>query len=129
MPGHHDVDVTIEDAAFFLEKLASLARGNEAQQDLDMIRRYFRGYLQCWKSALHFVREIKTLKEHTRWITWIGRLRTAGGWSKDEVGVWEGLRKLRDNDTHHGLITTDREIAAGLFPIAMITPPGGLGRR
>ena len=68
-----DMRISLEDARFFYEKLDPIIRGSEQQQDLELIRRYFRAYLYCWKSVLHFVREAKGLsgkRNDEAWIAW-----------------------------------------------------------
>jgi hypothetical protein len=121
---------SLEDARFFYEKLGPIIRGPEQQQDLELIRRYFRAYLHCWKCVLHFVREVKGLsgkKNDPAWIAWTNkwslRLNTS------DYEVFECLRKTRDHDRHVGMIEVSGEIAAGLFPIVMFQPGKGSGPR
>ena len=58
-PSVADMETSFEDARFFYDKLEPIIRGPEQQQDLELVRRYFRAYLHCWKCILHFVREVK----------------------------------------------------------------------
>jgi hypothetical protein len=88
-------------------------RGAEQGQALELIRRYFRAYLHCWKCVPHFVREIKRLsgkKNDSAWIAWTQRW--ALKLDASDYEVFECLRKTRDHDTH--------EIAAGFFPICYV---------
>src|SRR5712692_10107169 len=59
MPTIQEMTTSLEDARFFHHKIEAIATGPEQHHDLDVIRRYFRGYLHCWKTVLHFVREAK----------------------------------------------------------------------
>ena len=63
MPTIHEMTTSLEDAAFFDEKIQTIVRGPEQGHDLTLIRRYFRAYLHCWKTVLHFVREAKGVEE------------------------------------------------------------------
>jgi hypothetical protein len=70
-PTPADMRISLEDARFFYEKLDPIIRGSEQQQDLELIRRYFRAYLHCWKSVLHFVREAKGFSRKKYYHAWI----------------------------------------------------------
>ena len=70
-PTPSDMRTSLEDARFFYEKLNPIIRGPEQGQDLELIRRYFRAYLLCWKCVPHFVREVKGLSGNDpAWIAW-----------------------------------------------------------
>jgi hypothetical protein len=120
-----ELRTTLEDALFFHEHIDRIVRGPQQQHDLTVLRRYFRAYLHCWKTLLHFVRVAKHLegrKNEQAWIAWCKR------WfvrlNPAEIEVFEQLRKMRDYDTHQGMINVAGEVAAGLFPIVMIVAVG-----
>src|SRR5436309_1668258 len=72
-PSVSDMKTSLEDARFFYQKLEPIIRGPEQQQDLELVRRYFRAYLHCWKCIPHFVREVKGLtgkKNDQAWSAW-----------------------------------------------------------
>jgi hypothetical protein len=122
-PTPADMGISLEDARFFYEKLDPIIRGSEQQQDLELIRRYFRAYLHCWKCVSYFVREAKGLsgkRNEPAWIDWCKEwaLRL----DPNDYEVFECLRMTRDHDTHVGMIEVKGEIAAGLFPIVMFQP-------
>ena len=54
VPTNHDMLTSCADAEFYCQQLELLIRGPEAGQDLDTIRRYFRGYLHCWKCVFYY---------------------------------------------------------------------------
>jgi hypothetical protein len=121
-----DMKISLEDTRFFYGQMEPVVRGPEQEQDIELIRRYFRAYLHCWKCIPDFVREVLCLSGNkSDWIAWCGR------WSKrlvaSDVGVFESLRKTRDHDTHVGAITVNTEVAAGLFPIVTFQPGKGHG--
>lgn len=127
-PTLSDMRTSLEDARFFYEKLGPIIRGPEHEQDLELIRRYFRAYLHCWKCIPHFVREIKGLsgkKNEKEWIAWCQRW--GGRLEPGDFDIFECLRKTRDRDTHEGMIEVKGEIAAGLFPIVMFQPGKSTG--
>ena len=129
-PSVSDMTTSLEDARFFYTKMEPIIRGPEQEQDLVLIRRYFRAYLHCWKCVPHFVREVKGLsrkKNDSAWIAWCKRWATR--LNPDDYEVFECLRKTRDRDTHEGMIEVGGEIAAGLFPIVMFQPGKGPGPR
>src|SRR4030095_3929605 len=106
------------------EQIDHIVRGPQDRHDLVVVRRYFRAYLHCWKTLLHFIRIAKQLevgRNDKKWIAWCRR------WSehltKGEQEVFEQLRVLRDHDTHQGLVEVTGEVAAGLFPIVMLVSP------
>lgn len=108
---------------FFHERIDRMVRGSQQQHDLTVIRRYFRAYLHCWKTVLHFVRVAKHLegtKNDRAWAAWckrwLARLDPA------EIEVFRQLRETRDYDTHQGMIEVTAEVADGLFPIVIVVP-------
>ena len=134
MPTQRDMQVSLDDARFFCEKIGQIVRGqSEQEQDLKVVHRYFRAYLHCWKCVFDYVREEKGLKETASfrsqcsrkdWIAWVERWKDS--WKEAQSSdskILEILRETRDRDTHVGVICVDREIAGGLFPIAVF-PPG-----
>ena len=115
-----DMQITLEDAQFFCEKIDTLVRGTEHEQDLKAIRRYFRAYLHCWKCISYYVREAKGLKNDTEWIEWVERWQQL--WQRPEhAEVWESLRNTRDEDTHNKAICVHREFM-GPTPLVMFQP-------
>ncbi|NQT40520.1 MAG: hypothetical protein HQ581_23710 [Planctomycetes bacterium] len=127
-PTPADMRTSLEDARFFYEKLNLIIRGPEQGQDLELVRRYFRAYLHCWKCVPHFVREVKGLSmKRQAWSEWTERW--ARSLNPSDSNVFECLRKTRDHDTHQGMIEVNGEIAAGLFPIVMFQPGKGSGPR
>ena len=122
-----DMQISLEDARFFHDKLDPIIRGPEEGQDLEIIRRYFRAYLHCWKSISYFVREIKGLKEKDKWIAWCEKWQRT--LDPGDAEIFDCLRKTRDHDTHVGMIQLKGEIAAGLFPIVMFVPGKDSGPR
>lgn len=127
-PTELDMRTSLEDARFFYQKLDSIVRGPEHEQDLQLIRRYFRAYLHCWKCIQYFVREVLGLsgnRNEKAWIAWNHR------WGKrldpNDLDVFDCLRKTRDHDTHVGMIRVEGEIAVGLFPIVMFHPAKSAG--
>lgn len=129
-PTVSDMRTSLEDARFFYEKLDPVVRGPEQGQDLELIRRYFRAYLHCWKCIPHFVREAIGLsgrKNIDAWKAWTKK------WglklNPSDYEVFECLRMTRDQDTHEGMIEVDGEIAAGLYPIVLFTPGKDSGPR
>ncbi len=124
MPTIDDMQTSLEDARFFHEQIDRIVRGPQHQHDLTVIRRYFRAYLHCWKTVLHFVRVAKGLdgsKNNKAWVAWCKRWQQQR-LNSGEVQVFEQLRETRDYDTHDGMIEVGGEVAAGLFPIVMIVP-------
>ena len=127
MPTLQDMKTSLDDARFFCNKLEPIIRGPQQAQDLQAIRRFFRAYLHCWKSVLHFVREIKGLKEQKDWIAWSNKW--AQGLRPGDRAVYELLRNTRDHDTHVAIVDVNGEVAAGLFPIVMFQPGKQSGPR
>ncbi len=115
-----DMNTSLEDARFFCEKLQPIIRGPEQTQDLQVIRRFFRAYLHCWKSVLYFVREAKGLNKKKDWSAWCDKWKQR--LEPGDRAVFECLRKTRDYDTHKGMIDVNGEVAAGLFPIVTFQP-------
>ena len=125
-PAPSDMRTSLEDARFFYDQLNPIIRGPEQRQNLELIRRYFRAYLHCWKCIPHFVREAKGLsgrRKNAAWIAWTNRW--ARSLDASDYEVFECLRTTRDYDTHQGTIAVTGEIAAGLFPIVMFLPANG----
>lgn len=127
MPTLQDMKTSLEDTRFFYEKLEPIIRGPQQQQDLELVRRYFRAYLHCWKCVLHFVREVKSLKRDQDWNAWCDSWKQTLA-SSDRT-VFEYLRNTRDHDTHRGMIIVEGEVAAGLYPIVMFRPGKQSGPR
>jgi hypothetical protein len=127
MPTLSDMQMSLEDARFFYQKLDPIIRGPEQGQDLVLIRRYFRAYLHCWKCVPHYIREVKGLSGYPVWSAWCER------WGQrltpDDYKVFECLRKTHDWDTHEVTIEVGGEIAAELFPIVMFQPGKGSASR
>ncbi len=114
--------VSVEDARWFHQRIDEIVRGPQHGHDLAVIRRLFRGYLHCWKSVLHCVREAKGLSNSKQaWIAWCERWQ---GSHLDSGGrhTMDQLRETRDFDTHSGAIVVSGEIAAGLFPVVLFDP-------
>ena len=131
MPTTHDMNVSLEDARFFNEKIQTIVRGPQQGHDTDVIRRYFRAYLHCWKTVLHFVREVKGLggrSNDSAWASWCQRWQ-AQHFDADTGAVMDQLRTTRDHDTHKGTIMLDGEVAAGLFPLVFVEPVESSQRR
>lgn len=122
-----DMWTSLEDARFFYKKLEPIIRGQQQQQDLELIRRYFRAYLHCWKCILHFVREAKSFDKDQDWIAWCKRWQQT--LEPSDLTVFEYLRKTRDHDTHEGMIEVEGQVAAGLYPIVMFHPGKQSGPR
>jgi hypothetical protein len=114
-----DMEISLEDARFFNDKIQSIVRGPQQGHELDVIRRYFRAYLHCWKTILHFVREAKGLKEKAAWISWCSAWQ-AKHLDAFHIGVMKQLRETRDYDTHAGTIVLRGEVAGGLFPLVFM---------
>ncbi len=121
MPTVQDMQTSLEDARFFYEKhLEPIIRGSEEQQDPELIRKYFRAYLHCWKSILYFVQEIKVLSGKA-WGKWCDE------WKQhvlddSEQKIFDYLRETRNHDTHQGTIVITKQVAI-LTPIVMFRPP------
>jgi hypothetical protein len=120
-----DMKASLEDARFFYEKFEPIIRGPEQEQDLELVRRYFRAYLHCWKCIPHFVREVKGVTKKDDWIAWCRKWGTR--LNPGDFEVFNCLRETRDQDTHAGMIQVRGEVAAGLFPLVMFQPGGGSG--
>ncbi len=118
-----DMKTSLEDARFFYERIELMIR--RPQEDLEVVRRYFRAYLHCWKCILHYIRTAKGLggkkKYEKAWIAWCNR------WQKksldtNERKIFEYLRETRDDDIHKGIIYVDGIGAAGLNPTVIFHP-------
>jgi hypothetical protein len=123
-----DMNVSLEDARFFNEKIQVIVRGPQQGHDVDVIRRYFRAYLHCWKTVLHLVRDTKGLSNDRSWVSWCQRWQ-AKHLDADGSAVMDQLRTTRDHDTHSGTITISGEVAAGLFPLVFVEPVKSSQRR
>ena len=122
MPTIQEMTTSLEDARFFNDKIEKIVRGPQSNHDLAVIRRYFRGYLHCWKTVLHLVRDTKGLSMNDKdWIKWCQRWQTK---RLDENGTesMNQLRETRDYDTHTGTLVVSGEVAAGLFPLVFVDP-------
>jgi hypothetical protein len=120
MPTIREMNISLDDANFFNDKIQQIVRGPQQDHDLDVIRRYFRAYLHCWKTVLHFVRAVKGKTEKKDWINWCEQ------WQKKHLdtrtaSLMDQLRELRDHDTHSGAIDLKGEIAI-LTPIVFVEP-------
>jgi hypothetical protein len=124
MPTIDEMKISLDDAKFFNDKIEEIVRGPEHGHDLAVIRRYFRGYLHCWKTVLHLVREAKGFGEPSQkrnWIAWCNRWQS-GHLDSPGIDLMGQLRETRDYDTHTGTIVVTGEIAAGLFPLVFVSP-------
>jgi hypothetical protein len=129
-PTAQDMQTSLDDARFFYQLMEPVVRGPEHQQDIQIIRRYFRAYLHCWKCVPDFVREILRMagpSNSKAWITWCGKWNSR--LSQVEAEAFECLRNTRDHDTHWGTISLNPELAAGLFPLVMFQPGKQSGPR
>ncbi len=121
MPTMQEMTTSLEDARFFNDEIEKVVRGPQSGHDLAVIRRYFRGYLHCWKTVLHLVRDAKGLSNEKDWIKWCQRWQTK---HLDGNGIesMDQLRETRDYDTHTGTLVVSGEVAAGLFPLVFVDP-------
>jgi len=122
MPTIGEMNASIEDARWFHQGIDQIVRGPQHTHDSAVVRRLFRGYLHCWKTVLHFVREAKGFgKDNKAWAAW------CVGWQErqltpDERAIMDQLRLTRDYDTHSGTIVVSGQVAAGLSPIVLLDP-------
>ena len=65
-----EMEISLEDVRFFNTKIHAIVLGPQQGHDLVEIRRYFRAYLHCWKTVLHFVRETKGFMSNAEWASW-----------------------------------------------------------
>ncbi len=124
MPAAKEMTISLEDARFFNDKIEKIVRGPEQGHDLDIIRRYFRAYLHCWKTILHLVREAKGFggtSQKKKWIAWCKRWQSKY-LDPQAIILMNQLRETRDYDTHSGTIVVTGEVAAGLFPLVFMNP-------
>lgn len=124
MPTTDEMNISLDDAKFFNDKIGEIVRGPDHGHDLAVVRRYFRGYLHCWKTVLHLVREAKGFgapRQTKSWIAWCKRWQSGHLDSRD-VDLMDQLRETRDYDTHTGTIVITGEVAAGLFPLVFVSP-------
>jgi len=116
-----DMNISLEDVKFFNEKIQTIVRGPQQGHDMDVIRRYFRAYLHCWKTVLHLACDAKGHSSKKAWISWCQRWQ-AHHLDSDGSAIMEQLRTTRDYDTHSGTIAVSGEVAAGLFPLVFVEP-------
>jgi len=112
-----EMNISVEDARWFHQRIDQIVRGPQHGHDLAVIRRLFRGYLHCWKTVLHLVRETKGLgrkKNDQAWIAWCLRWQ-ASHLEPDGCDIMDQLRETRDFDTHSGAIVVSADVAAGCF--------------
>ena len=124
MPTANEMSISLDDARFFNDKIEEIVRGPEQGHDLDIIRRYFRAYLHCWKTVLHLVREAKGFGgtgQKTNWIAWCIRWQSRY-LDPQAIVLMNQLREMRDYDTHSGTVVVTGEVAAGLFPLVFVNP-------
>jgi|SRR5215813_5264466 len=120
MTASPEMTISLEDARFFNDEIERIVRGQESGHDLMLVRRYFRGYLHCWKTVLHLVRAAKGLNKK-QWIEWCQRWQ-AQHLDNDSIASMDQLRETRDYDTHTGTLAVSGEVAAGLFPLVFVAP-------
>jgi hypothetical protein len=102
MPTTQEMTTSLEDARFFNDKIEKIVRGPQSGHDLTVVRRYFHGYLHCWKTVLHLVRAAKGLdSDEKKWVQWCQRWQ-AKHLDADSVKSMDQLRETRDYDTHAG---------------------------
>lgn len=121
MPTMQDMTTSLDDARFFDDKIQGIVRGPESGHDLNVVRRYFRAYLHCWKTVLHLVRIAKGLTSKDDWIEWCQRWQTQH-LDRVQIESMDQLRETRDYDTHKGTIVLRPELASGLFPLVFVDP-------
>ena len=124
MPTTDEMKISLDDAKFFNDKIEEIVRGPEYGHDLAVIRRYFRGYLHCWKTVLYPVREAKGYgkpSEKENWIAWCARWQS-GHLDSPGIDLMDQLRETRDYDTHTGTIVVTDEVAPGLLPLVFVSP-------
>ena len=125
MPTQQDMQTSLGDARFFCREISKIVRGlPEHEQNLEEVRRYFRGYLHCWKSTVELVRKERGLigTELQQWIE-------KEGLEGSDLETYTNLRLTRDDDFHSWLIKPEREIANKLYPIVMFQPGGEGAKR
>ena len=101
MTAIQDMNVSLEDAKFFNEKIQTIVRGPQQGHDMEVIRRHFRAYLHCWKTVLHLVRDAKRLRNEKAWVSWCQRWQ-AHHLDADGSAVMEQLRTTRDYEPADG---------------------------
>ncbi len=118
-PIKDDIRTSLDDAEFYRSKINEIVRlKSEHEQDVEEVRRYFRGYMHCWKAALELMREYKGMSKH-RFSEWV---KAQHPWETEhEKGLWKSLKHTRNYDSHRGAVTLKREIAHA-SPIAMFIP-------
>ncbi len=121
MPTMQEMTTSLEDARFFNDKIEKIVRGPQSGHDLAVVRRYFRGYLHCWKTVLYLVRVAKGPTNDRVLIKWCQRWQT-NHLDADVIKSMDQLRETRDYDTHTGTLVVSGEVAAGLFPLVFVDP-------
>lgn len=121
MPTMQEMITSLEDARFFNDEIEKIVRGPQSGHDLAVIRRYFRGYLHCWKTVLHLVRDAKGFNKDKDWIKWCQCWQTKH-LDGNSIESMDQLRETRDYDTNTGTIVVSGEVAAGLFPLVFVNP-------
>jgi len=121
MTASPEMTTSLEDAKFFNDEIERIVRGPESGHDLTLVRRYFRGYLHCWKTVLHLVRAAKGPTNKKQWVQWCRRWQ-AQHLDNDAIESMDQLRETRDYDTHTGTLIVSGEVAAGLFPLVFVAP-------
>ena len=121
MPTMQEMTTSLEDTRFFNDKIEQIVRGPQSGHDLAVIRRYFRGYLHCWKTVLHLVRDAKGFSNDKDWIKWCQHWQ-AKHLDGNGIESMDQLRETRDYDTHTGTLVVSGEVAAGLFPLVFVDP-------
>ena len=102
MPTQRDMQISLDDAGFFCEKIDEIVRGQpEQQQNLELVRRYFRAYLHCWKCIIYYICEEKGMngKEFGKWVRRKWLKRRSSPHANEDIGSLDALRKTRDEDT------------------------------
>ena len=124
MPTHADLEVSLGDTKFYHQKINTIVRGSEHGIDLDEVRRYFRGYLHCWKTVLHFVRSMKAFdNDENGWKQWCERW-VGKHLDAPATTTANKLRELRDDDTHKTTLTLamERGSAPVGTPLVFVEP-------
>jgi len=122
MPTTQEMTTSLEDARFFNDRIEEIVRRPQSGHDLAVVRRYFRGYLHCWKTVLYLVQAAKGLRNDKKnWIKWCQRWKT-NHLDADGIASMDQLRETRDHDTHTRTVVVSGEVASGLFPLVFVDP-------